>query len=113
MSIAHVAPATAVAFTAIIAGAVSADQYLPRDEREPPRPAHTHHHTTSVGHASLQDEVVITSGPLRGVHARVLGLQHRFFDAEVWAELLTLEPDSNGHLLWIMAPACAIQRVAP
>lgn len=100
----------AVGLTAIAAGGVAAD-HLPPEERQPPRPAHTHQHTTSVGHADLQDEVIITSGPLRGVRARVLALQHRFFDAEVWAELLTLEPDANGHLLWIMAPACAIRRL--
>lgn len=74
------------------------------------RPAHLHGHS-HVSRIRPQDEVIIISGPLTGIHARVLAVQHKFFDAEVWAELLLLQPDENGHLHWILAPICSLHRV--
>ena len=106
----RLAPVAAVGLTAIVAGAVSADQYAPPDDTVPPRPAYHHGHVVSVAHVDLQDEVVLR-GPLHGVHARVVAIQHKFFDAEPWVELLAIAPDDNGHLYWLMVPACALDRV--
>lgn len=110
MPFARLAPATAIALTAIGAAAVAADTYLPPDDREPPRPTYHHGHVVHDAHVVPQDEVVLR-GPLHGLRARVVAVQHKFFDAEPWVELLAMQPDDNGHLYWLMVPACALERV--